>query len=313
MKKLVLSTFVALFAISASFAQTVETATELYNAGATELNAGNMATALENFEKALAEAEIIGFDAEEVANNCKAVIPTIYLHIGKEYGVAKNLDKAVETLKIAIEKGADFGDDNVVAEATSLIPQLFIQNGNEKLNAKDYEAAVAAYLAALDFDGNNAMAWLSLGMASSRTSNDEQTVNAFTKAAELGQKANADKQLSGFYLTKANKARQAKDFTGAMDYASKANQIEENATAHKIYAIAAISAKKNAEAVVSLEAYLAMSPNANDANQMKYYAATAYEALGQADKACGYYRAILTDPQFAEYAKHKVEVELKCK
>ncbi len=313
MKKLVLSTFVALFAISATFAQTVETATELYNAGANELNAGNMTAALENFEKALAEAEIIGLDADEVANNCKSVIPTLYLHIGKELGVAKELDKAVETLKTAIEKATAFGDEATAAEAETLIPQLYIQDGNDKLNAKDYNGATAAYLKALEVDGNNAMAWLRLGMASSRTSNDEQTVNAFNKAAELGQKANADKQLSGFYLNKANKARQAKNFTEAMDYASQANAIQENPTAHKIYAIAAVSAKKYSEAVAGLEAYLAMSPNANDANQMKYYAATSYEALGQSDKACGYYKAILTDPQFAEYAKHKVEVELKCK
>lgn len=313
MKKFVLSGFIALFAISASFAQTVETATELYNAGATELNAGNMAAALSNFEKALAEAEIIGMDADEVATNCKNVIPTLYLHLGKEYGVAKELDKAVETLKTAIEKATAFGDEGTATEATSLIPQLYVQDGNEKLNAKDFAGAVASYEKAIEIDANNAMAWLRLGMASSRTADDEKTVSAFQKAAELGQKANADKQLASFYLAKANKARQAKNYQSAMEFASQANAVQENATAYKIYAISAVSAKKYAEAVDGLEKYLAMSPNANDANQMKYYAATSYEALGQKDKACGYYKAILTDPQFAEYAKHKVEVDLKCK
>lgn len=312
MKRIIVTAITALAATIAAYGQTLESATELYNAGATELNAGNMTLALENFEKALAEAEIIGFEAEEVASNCRSIIPSVILHIGKEYAVNNDLANAIPSLQKAIEKATEYGDNDTAAEAAALIPQLYIQDGNNKMNQKDFEAAVASYQKAVDCDSENAMAYLRLGMASSRTSNDELTVSALQKAAELGQAANADKQLSTFYLGKANKARQQKQFEMAMEYASKSNGIAENPTAHKIYAVAALSAKKYAEAAAGFEAYLALSPNANDANQMKYQAAVSYEAIGNKAKACGYYKQILTDPQFAEYAKHKVEVELKC-
>ena len=91
------------------FAQDMESATALYNEGATALNAGDKETALGYFEEALSQAELIGPEAEELAYNCKRNIPTLINAMGKELAAANELDAAIETLNKAVEKANEYG------------------------------------------------------------------------------------------------------------------------------------------------------------------------------------------------------------
>ena len=70
MKK-VLIVFIALLASVSIFAQDMESATNMYNEGATALNLGDKETALKCFQEALSQAEMIGAEAEELMYNCK--------------------------------------------------------------------------------------------------------------------------------------------------------------------------------------------------------------------------------------------------
>ena len=83
MKK-VLIVFIALLASVSIFAQDMESATNMYNEGATALNLGDKETALKCFQEALSQAEMIGAEAEELMYNCKKNIPVLIMSIGKE-------------------------------------------------------------------------------------------------------------------------------------------------------------------------------------------------------------------------------------
>ena len=75
MKKLFLLFTAALMSAGVMFAQDINQATELYNNGAMELEMGNTAAALENFQNALAMAETLGDEGTDMVNNCKTYIP----------------------------------------------------------------------------------------------------------------------------------------------------------------------------------------------------------------------------------------------
>ncbi len=312
MKKIILTLLLSVFAISTAIAQDMESATNLYNAGAVALNEGKKADALKNFEEALNQAITIGADAEEIANNCKKVIPTLYLAIGKDYGVAKDIPNAVVFLKKAVDKGDEYGDFDTMGEASSLIPQLYMNEGNLKLNDGDFKGAIAEYKKVVEIEKDNGMAYLRMGMAASRLEDEATTVSSFQKAAEFGQKDQADKQLSQFYMKKANALMKEKKNVECMTYAKKSYELSDNATARKIYAISALGLKKYDEAIDGLEAYLSLSPDASDKNAMTLQMATSYEAKGNKEKACEYYKQVMTDPKFKDYATHKVTVDLKC-
>ncbi len=145
-----------------------------------------------------------------------------------------------------------------------------------------------------------------LGQALSATNFDE-AVEAFTKAAELGQEKDANKQLSNLFVKRSAAQLKAKNYQGAIDDALKSNGYLENATAMKVAGTAASSLKKNADAVNYLEKYLELSPNAKDANQMCYTIAALSQILGDKEKAKTYYQKIVADPKFGETAKQQLQ------
>ncbi len=313
MKKILAILTIATLSAASLFAQDMESATNLYNEGATALNAGDKETALGYFEEALAQAELIGPEAEELAYNCKRNIPTLISAMGKELAAANEIDAAIEMLDKAVEKANEYGQDDIAADAQSLIPQLYMQQGNILLNQKNYPAAMAAYQKVVEINPNDANGYLRLGQAASRADDIETAIAALTKASELGQSKAADREMSTIYLSKAAEVLKAKDYQGAYDNAKKSLDIlPNNPTAMQIAGTAALQLKNYDDAIANFEGFIAASPNARNIDQIKYQLATAYEAKGDKENACVNYKAILNNPQFAEYAKHKVNNELKC-
>ena len=312
MKKVLSILTIATISAISLFAQDMESATSMYNEGVTALNAGDKVTAIGYFEEALGQAAIIGPEADELAYNCQRNIPTLLNAIGKELAAANDIDSAVVVLNQAIAKAEEYGQNDLAAEAITLIPQLYMQQGNLFLNQKDYAAAVESYKKVVEANPNDAIGYLRLGQAARRVDDVETALTALTKASELGQKSAADKEIATLYLTMSNTELKAKNFESALEYAQKANEILPNPTSMQIAGTAALQLKNYAAAIENFEGFIAASPNARNIDQIRYQLATAYEATGDKTNACVNYKAILNNPQFAEYAKHKIDNELKC-
>lgn len=295
--KLFAAATLALSVCIAANAQDLTQATELYNAAATALNEGNDAGALENFQKALSMAEALGEEGAALATDCKNIIPKLYLQMGKEAANAKDMDKAVELLAQAQKLATEYGQAEVAADAKDLVPQIYIMDGNNLLNEKKFAEAAVEYQKAIDLNGENGMAWLRLGMCKANTGDNEGAIAAYTKAAEFGQKANADKQLGNVYAKAAQAAYKAKDNAGTLENVLKANEY--GFTKLNIYGgMAAFNLKKYDQAISLLEGDTSVNA--------KYYLARAYEAKGNNAKACEYYKQITSDKNFGAYATSKV-------
>ena len=312
MKKVLSILTIATISAISVFAQDMESATSLYNEGATALNAGDKQTALGYFEEALAQAAIIGPEADELAYTCQRNIPSLLSAIGKELAAANDIDSAVVVLNQAIAKAEEYGQNDIAAEAMTLIPQLYMQQGNLFLNQKDYDAAIESYKKVVEANPNDAVGYLRLGQAARRVNDIETAISSLTKASELGQKNAADKEIATLYLTISNSPLKAKNYESALKYAQKATDVQPNPTAMQIAGTAALQLKNYAAAIENFEGFIAASPNAKNIDQIRYQLATAYEVTGDKTNACVNYRAIMNNPQFAEYAKHKVDNELKC-
>lgn len=292
-------------------AQSLEEATQLYNDGAAALSGGSLDAALTNFEKALAMAESIGEEGATLVANCKGIIPGIYLAISQDLIKAQKNSEAIEKLKVTVEKAVEFDDMDTEFTALDLIPQLYYNNGAKFLAEEKFAEAIEEFKKTVEYNAENGKAYLNMGIAYSRLNDEANTIETLEKAAQLGEEANAKRQLSNFFLKKSNEARTAKNNQASMDYAKKSMDYMDNAQANQLYGLAALQLKRHKEAIVGLEAYVAKSQGKN-LNSMYYQLATAYEATGNKSQACGYYKKILDDKQFGEFAKHKVNTELKC-
>lgn len=307
MKRIILIATAVLFAAAAASAQDMAQATETYNNGAMALQMGDNAAALTAFQSALEQASACGEEGVDIVNNCKDIIPKIVFAIGKDFAQAKDFDNAVPQIRKAMEVANEYGNAEVAKDAAELLPQLFMQKGNALLRTKDFAGAAEAYKEVVAADAENGRAYLMLGQALEGAGSAADAEGAYLKAAELGEKADADKKLSGMYVKVAAANLKAKKYEDAVAAALKSNGFLENATAYKVAGTASSQLKKNADAVAYLEKYLSMSPNAKDANQMCYTIAALSQQLGDKAKAKEYYQKIVTDPKFGETAKQQLQ------
>ena len=294
------------------YGQDLTAATDAFNAGGAALNESNYPVAIESFNKALKMLEGLGEEGAVMLKETKAIIPQIYLRYGKQFAAAKDIDNAVIQIKKAIETGKAYSLADVVEEATELLPQIIMADGNNLLNEGKYAEAIVEYNKAIVSDPTNGLAYLRIGMAESRLENEVGAIAAFEKAITLGQKEDASKQLATQYLKKSVAAYKVKNWAGMFDAAEKSNTYLESGQAKKLVGLSAVQLKKFDRAISALESYYAEDTNAKDKSSTLYNIATAYEGKGNNAKACGYYKQLLNDPTYKAAAEYKVKTQLKC-
>ena len=307
MKRIFLSFAALIMAAGILSAQDINAVLETYNNGAMELDMGNKEAALEQFQAALTAAEALGEEGADIVANCQTFIPAIMIQIAKGQLKENAIDAALEQLNKAIETGNTFGNEDVVNEANTLINQAYLAKGNNALNDKDYETAVAAYQQVLAVNPANGLAQLRLGMALGALGKTAEAEEAYLQAAANGQEKAAYKQLSNAYVKLAQAASKAKNFQETYDLAMKSNEYLENANAYRFAASAAQQLKKNDECIALYEKYLALKPNAKDAGGVKFTIAALHQQAGNKEKAKEYYQMVVGDPQYGASAAEQLK------
>lgn len=309
MKKVLLFVCALFAAVTLGFAQDVNEATYLYNAGAEALTLGNKADALSYFQRAhklaveLGEAE----GAADVVANCVSIMPTLSLSIAKDALKEGDYDGAVAKLSETVALAGELGDEDTVFEANALIPQAYIQKGTKALKAKEYEPAAAAFEQAIAVDSTNAKATLYLGQAYDKLGQTDKAVETYELAAALGQEKAANKQLSTIFLKKANAANKAKKYADALEAADKSNSYLDNADARYIAGLAAQNLDKKDVAIANFEKYVELKPGAGNVSAVKFTIATLYQGQKNNAKAVEYYKMVENDPTYGAEAQKQLK------
>lgn len=311
MKKAILIILSSAIAAVTLSAQDMATATETFNNGATAQNMGDYDSALNYYREAMTMAEACGEEGADIVANCKTYIPVLTLAIAKNQIKSEAYDEALAKLDEAIKIAEEYENVEVSAEATELIPQVYLQKGNTLLNNKDFAGAAESYQKAVEIDSTNGTACLRLGMALTNAGKIAEAENAYKMAMRHGQQANAVKQLSSTYLKLAASALKAKNYDAAISYALKSNEYSENATAMQVAGQASVQLQKNDDAISYFEKYVALSPNARNVNDIFYSIAVLAQQAGDNGKACSYYQKLTSHPTYGETAKQQIAA-LKC-
>lgn len=318
MKKIFAATVILLCTAALASAQDMAAVVEKYNNAVNLHTMGQKAEALTEFQAVMDMASALGDEGAEVVANCKNVIPSLYLSVAKGFANNQDIASAIGYLEKAVSTGKEYGDTATVDEASALITDLkgaqLMSKANALITGKDYAGAVEAYKEVLAIDPSNATASLRLGMAYNGLGDFDNAIAAFEQSianTPENQQATAKKQVSNIYLKKANNAYKAKDMANALDAAQKSIGYLDNPNAQKISGHAALALKQYKVAAEAYEAYLAMKPKASDKVQITYQVATAYQNLGDAGKACSYFKEIAEDPKWGEAARYQITA-LKC-
>ena len=303
MKKIVMLFAAAAMTVSVAFAQDINAVTETYNNGAMELEMGNKESAIGYFQTAITEAEALGEAGVEIITNCQMMIPAVMISLANDFIEAEDFDTAMDWLTKAEEAAKLYGDVEKAADAAAKKNQVLMKQAADLLKAKDYANAIVVYEQIMAIDPTNGRAALQMGQAYNASGNQEKAEEAFNIAAANGQEKQANKQLSNLYIKKASAALKAKKTQEAYDFAVKSNEYLENANAYKIAGQCSMTLGKTAEGLPLLEKYVELSPNAKDANQMRFNIAATAQKLGDKEKAKAYYEQVLTDPKLGPQAQ----------
>lgn len=307
MKKIILTLAAVILSAGMMSAQDMAQATETAQAANEALVAKDYATALTGFKEALTLAEACGEEGAELVGTCKGVIPTIVLSIAKNVIKEENYDEGLAQLAEAIKVAGEYGSDDVIEQATTLIPQVKKQKATSLYNAKDYAGAVAAFKEVLADDATDGASALRLAMALNNTGDKEGAVAAFEQAAANGQEANANKQLANIFLKDAQALLKENKFKEAIEACEKSNGYVESANAYKLAASAATKLKDNAKAINFYEKYLGVSPDAKDAGAIAFTLGALYQQASNKAKAIEFYEKAASDAQYGAQAKQQLE------
>ena len=311
MKKIFLFFAAVVMTAGVMSAQDINQATEAYNNGAMELQMGNNAAAIENFQTALTMGEALGDEAADLVANCKKAISSTYLSMAKDLYNAKDFEGAVTAFQQAKEVAEGYGETEIAAEAAELVGQTemlkYNTEGKAAMKAKDFATAIAAFSKVLEMDPTNGSTAIQLGQAYMNSGKLDEAIAALETAKANGQEANASKILSNIYLKKAQAANKAKKYQEVIDFAAKSNEALENGNAYKLTASALQKLGKNDECIAAYEKYLEVTPNAKDASGIICTIAVLYQQAGNKAKAKEYYEKIVNDPQFGATAQEQLK------
>jgi tetratricopeptide (TPR) repeat protein len=307
MKKLIVTLAALAVAFGSAFAQDLAAVTEIYNAGAEAVSAGEKDSALKSFEEALKLAEALGEEGQEVVANCKNIIPNLKLSLAKDLVKAAKFDEAVAALE-EVEKVAEaYEAFSVADEAKGLVPQVKLSKANGLYKAKEFDAAAAAFQEILEADPTNGSAAFYKGAALVGAGKNEEAKAAFELAAANGQEANAKKQLGTLYLKEASADLKAKKYANAVAAAVKANEYAPNAQALQLAGQASQAAGKNNDAIKYFEQYLEAAPTASNAGAIAYTVGALYQTAKNNAKAKEFYTKAASDPKYGAEAKKMLD------
>ena len=282
-------------------AQSLNEAKEAFNNGVTTMETSKT-EALAQFRSALEialkcqEEE----DAPEFIGTCKTAITGALISIAKEQINEDAYDQALATLQEAKTTAADFEQEDVIAEAEGLIPNVYMRKGATLLKNKDFAGAAEAFKNVVAAKAEDAQAYLLLGQAQMQSGAMEAAIEALTKAHELGE-ANAAKLLSSAYLREGQALLKAGKNLDAVAALEKSNSYVESANAYKLIASAYTKAGKSKDSINAYKKYLEVSPNAKDAADIMFTIAATAQKAGDKATAKEYYGK-LAGTKYAEQA-----------
>ena len=307
MKKIIATIAAIVLAAGASFAQDMAELTEVYNAAAAQLEEGNKAGALENFNKAVIMAEAIGEEGADILAQCQAIIPKISLSMAKDLIKAGDYDAAIMNLDYVANIAEKYDAFEVMGEATELIPQVLKQKGASQLKDKDYAGAIETYKKVLEGDPTDGVSALRLGSAYNASGAVEDAIAAFEVAAANGQDAQANKQISTIFLKKASANLKEKKYADAVENALKSNEYFANPQTLQIAGQASQMAGKNNDAIKYFSQYLEAAPDAKNVGQIAYTVGALYQNAKNNAKAKEFYNKALNDPKYGPEAKKLID------
>lgn len=325
---LLLSVFI-LGLVSSVQAQDKRAAVKTYNKALELAQSGDYQQAINVFNQAISKAKKLGEEGQDILSRSQSKLPQVHYQLAlKKYKTFQsdktlaNLEATIDQFRTTKEVAEKYGESQYAKKAAGIVTQLLYNKAVVQYQQNDLKASLATLDEVIQRDPNYAKAYYQKGIVIKNmdSKNLEQAIAQFDKAIEVGQKTN-DSQIVSTAKDAARKelvyrgfkAIESKNFNRAIELLNRALTYDStSANAYFRLAQAYNKTQDWQKAVSSAQKGIKYETGGKTEKAKIYFElATAYQGLGQKEKACNAFENAAYG-SFKAPAQHQMEYELKC-
>lgn len=201
-----------LFLSAMVMAQTQDELITKFNEGADNVNKGEYALAIDDFEQVISMGDAVGADGAELVRKAKDQLPTLNYQVAVNFIKKKDYENAIPYLENTVNLANEYGnnEDNK-SKSVKFLYQLLTGVGSQKYKEGDTKAAMENFEKALNYMPEYPKAYLGKGLIYYDENKENEMLEAFGKAIEYGKKYDdpksvelAQETIGRFYLNLAD-------------------------------------------------------------------------------------------------------------
>lgn len=283
-------TFAAVAMVLGASAQTKEdVALKMKEAGEL-INSKKLVEAIPVLEEVVKMGQAVGADAVDITSQAQKLLPTCYQQKGANLYKEQKIDEAIAAFFKAEDMADLQGDVMMSRKMGRTISQLYMMQGINSFNSKDYTKALESFQQGIKQDPENiqlayftAKSYAELNQLDQAIELYKQVITAGTDNSKYAkQAADAKADMDNYLLVAASTAAQAGDVEKVKTYVEA---IPENADANLLLIQTANNLKKYDVVVASgATAYAAQTDDARKSD-IAYLTGVAFQNTGNSAKA----------------------------
>ena len=220
----------------------------------------------------------------------------------------KNYTEALEHLEKSVESAKGFGDNKSVAQANTMIANVYQAQGGEAFNNKDYAAAAGVFAKGYEANPNNTKLANFLAMSYCEMGDLDKGVEIYGKVVEMGSNpryaadaTEARTKMGYYYQLEVAKLQQAKDNAGVIALTEKWQEMDaEDALANKVLMQAYAADKKFDKVIAMGEKTATLQVDETEKSNVYFTLGAAYVSKEQKTQAIAAFRNVTAGPNVAK-------------